>query len=92
MIRSIFRRNKGLSCDQVMEVLQSYLDGETDAETAKKVAVHLDDCADCDLESSTYRRIKVSLSSRPEAIDPEILHSLRDFAERVARGEVDDQD
>ena len=91
-MRSMFRRNKGLSCDQVMEVLQSYLDGETDAETAKKVAAHLDDCVDCDLESSTYRRIKVSLNAQPEAIEPEILQSLREFADRVARGEVEDHE
>ena len=91
-MRSMFRRNKGLSCDQVMEVLQSYLDGETDAETAKKVATHLDDCVNCDLESSTYKRIKVSLNAQPEAIEPEILHSLREFADRVARGEVEDRE
>ena len=33
-----------------MEVLQSYLDGEIDAETASKVSAHLDECVD-DLEA-----------------------------------------
>lgn len=90
MIKSLFRRDKGLSCDQVMEVLQSYLDGETDADTAKKVASHLPDCQDCDLESKVYKRIKMSLNERPDTIDPQVLSSLRSFADRVARGEIDD--
>ena len=90
MIKSLFRRRKGLSCDQVMEVLQSYLDGETDAATAQKVASHLPDCRNCDLESKVYKRIKMSLNERPETIDPEVLASLRSFANRVAQGEVED--
>ncbi|MFT7600702.1 MAG: anti-sigma factor RsiW [Acidimicrobiales bacterium] len=88
-MKSIFRRRKGLSCDQVMEALQSYLDGETDADTAKEVAAHLPDCEDCNLESSVYQRIKMSLIDRPETIDPEIITKLRDFADRVARDEID---
>ena len=89
MIGSIFRRRRRLSCEQVMEVLQSYLDGETDVETARKVLAHLDQCEGCSLESTVYSQIKVSLRSRPEMIDPEVLDSLRQFAERVSRGEIE---
>lgn len=89
MIASLFKRRRGLSCDAVMEVLQSYLDGEIDAETARRVATHLDDCSDCDLESSTYRRIKVSLGAASRPLDPAVLDSLRQFSARVANGDLD---
>ncbi len=86
----LFKKMRGeLSCDDVMEVLQSYLDGETDADTARKVASHLDDCTDCDLESSVYQNIRVSLSVNKAPIDPVVLDSLRHFGERVSRGEID---
>jgi anti-sigma factor RsiW len=72
-----------------MEVLQSYLDGEIDAATARQVAAHLADCGDCDLESTTYRKIKVSLATTSMPLDPTVLANLRAFSERVARGELD---
>jgi len=79
----------GLSCDEVMEVLQSYLDGEVDAETARMVAAHLAKCSDCDTESDVYRNIKASLASSAEPVDPEVLKSLRAFSDRLVAGEVD---
>lgn len=86
----LFKKMRGgLSCDDVMEVLQSYLDGETDTETARKVATHLEECTDCDLESSVYQNIRVSLSENKAPIDPVVLDSLRQFGERVSRGEID---
>ena len=89
MIGRWFRRRSGLSCDEVMVVLQSYIDGETDVDTARAVAAHLADCADCDLESTAYRRIKVSLASTAEPIDADVLASLRNFSDRLVRGEID---
>lgn len=88
MIRFL-RRRKGLSCQAVMEVLQSYLDGETDTETAREVASHLNECIDCDLESTVYKNIKLSLSLNKVDLDPVVLGSLQQFGEQVARGTLD---
>lgn len=79
----------GPSCDDVMEVLQSYLDGEVDAETARKIAGHLEDCTDCDTESEVYRSIKASLAQSAEPVDPEVLASLRAFSDRLVAGEIE---
>lgn len=79
----------GPSCDEVMEVLQSYLDGEIDAETARKVAGHLEGCTDCDTESNVYRNIKASLAKSAEPVDPEVLASLRAFSDRLVTGEIE---
>lgn len=83
------RRNKGLSCEEIAEVLQGYLDGVIDEETARKVASHLDDCDTCAPEAILYSRIKDSLAAKELAVDPEVLMSLQAFGERVARGEID---
>ncbi len=88
MIGRWFRR-RGLSCDEVMVVLQSYIDGETGVDTARAVAAHLADCPDCDLESTAYRKIKLSLASTAAPLDPEVMASLRNFSDRLVRGEID---
>lgn len=87
----LFRRFRAdISCDEVMAVLQSYLDGEVDATTARRVAGHLHACTDCGPESEVYRRIKTSLASAEAPVDPEVLASLRSFSERLMAGEIDE--
>jgi len=89
MIRQLFRR--GMSCSEVLEVLQSYIDGETDEETAHKVLAHLDRCHKCVNETYVYRSIKVSLTSRQLAVDPEVLAALTRFGERLAQGDIPEE-
>ncbi|MGH1505313.1 MAG: anti-sigma factor family protein [Acidimicrobiales bacterium] len=87
MIRLLRRRS--LSCDEIMEVLQGYLDGEVDAKTARRVAAHLDACDGCATETDVYRRLKDSLAHVPtETVDPEIMDRLQDFSRRVIDGEM----
>ncbi|MEM7272944.1 MAG: zf-HC2 domain-containing protein [Actinomycetota bacterium] len=80
-LRQRFR--KGMTCAEVMEVLQTYLDGETDVEVARAVAKHLEDCPACDRESEVYRGIKVSLATRQRPVDPDVMASLRRFGEQL---------
>lgn len=87
--RFLDRFRSGPSCAEVMEVLQSYLDGEVDTDTARDVAGHLETCPDCEVESETYRRIKSTLASRAEPIDPEVMASLLAFSDRLVTGELD---
>lgn len=90
VIGTILQRfRRGLSCDDVLNVLQSYLDGEVDAETARRVAGHLEDCLDCDLESDVYLRIKATLASTAEPVDPTVMANLRGFSARLVAGELD---
>lgn len=79
---------RGMSCSEALEVLQSYLDGETDADVARQVASHLEACEKCDRESDVYRRIKTSLGRRQTAVDPEVMDALSRFGERVVRGDA----
>lgn len=82
-------RRRAMSCDEVMEVLQGYLDGEVDAKTARRVAAHLDACVDCATETDVYRRLTASLVHVPtETVDPEIMERLQDFSRRVIDGEM----
>lgn len=76
-LRRLFR--KQLSCAEVMEVLQAYLDGEVDDATARMVAEHLEDCLHCTHESDVYHRIKAKLASRRREIDPQVRIALEAF-------------
>ncbi len=89
-MKKLFGRKKGgLSCEEVMEVLQSYLDGETDAETTRKVIEHNADCANCELESKVYQDIKSSLARRTEPVDPTVMATLQNFSDRLVSGEIE---
>ena len=59
---------KQMSCHQVGQVLQSYLDNELDDDAARKVAAHLEDCRRCGLEAETYEALKASLQRVPAGL------------------------
>lgn len=76
-----------LDCHQVGEMLQYYLDGEIDAVRDDKIAAHLDACRQCGLEAETYERIRTALAGRRPDVSAESIARLREFGERLARGE-----
>jgi len=86
--RLIGTREK-LSCREVGRVLQTYLDDELDDDAARKVAAHLEDCRRCGLESETYEALKASLQRGPAGLADDPVTRLREFGERLARGELD---
>lgn len=55
-------RPGGLSCAQVADLVQSFLDDELTETTGAKLAEHLDQCERCGIEADVYRRIKAALS------------------------------
>lgn len=83
------RRNRDLSCEQIMEVLQGYLDGQVDENTARRVAAHLDKCELCGPEADLFVRIKDRLAHSQQAVDPEVLASLHSYGQRVAQGDIE---
>jgi anti-sigma factor RsiW len=80
-------RKDELECHQVGELLQRYLDGYIDAERARLIEDHLEVCRKCGLEAETYERIKASLAEHRPEVPQDTLERLRDFGERLARGE-----
>jgi anti-sigma factor RsiW len=70
---------------EVMRVLQSYLDGQTDELTARRVVRHLDGCRRCGLEASTYLEIKAAVARQAAPLDEAPLQRLRDFASSLAQ-------
>lgn len=71
---------KGMNCDEVMELLQAYLDNESSTpEEAADVAKHLSECTACDRESQVYKDIKASLATRQRPVDPKIMSALQKF-------------
>lgn len=86
-MRSWMHRRSGgpeATCAEVARVLQSYLDGQVDEMTARRVARHLEACRRCGLEAHTYEAIKQALARRRTDVDADALERLRSFAERLA--------
>ena len=75
-----------LDCHAVGELLQQYLDGHVDAERARRISEHLEDCRRCGLEAETYQRIKAALAARRPTVPAESLARLRQFGARLAGG------
>lgn len=77
------------SCHEVARVLQSFLDGQVDDLTARRVARHLESCRRCGLEAETYTRIKNTLARRG-GVDPEAVERLRAFGAQLVESGPDD--
>lgn len=91
LLRTLIRRipfGRGPSCDEIMEVLQAYLDGEVDAATARAVAKHLGRCGGCNAESGVYDDIRRRLAAQPFDIDPEVHERLLAFGRRLAHDDA----
>ena len=89
--RRVLPNKEMASCMQVMRVLQSYLDGQADEVTARRVSKHLEACRRCGLEAATYREIKAALARRAAPLDGASLERLRTFGSSLARtGPEDD--
>jgi anti-sigma factor (TIGR02949 family) len=86
-LRRILSRQT-VTCTEVLEALQSYLDGETDPGSARQLVGHLDHCSHCERERQLYTGIKRALSARRGAVDPQIMAALSTYGERLARGEL----
>ncbi len=83
----LFRRSPApLSCEEVAEVLQQYLDDYAEEHLARRISAHLDDCLRCGLEADTYRRIKRLLASHRGPVPDDTLERLREFGARLSRG------
>lgn len=85
---SIFKRMFGpsqhLSCDEVAELLQQYLDNELDATEVPKVLAHLEMCRDCGLEADLYESIKGSLRQHQHSPNQASLDRMRSLAAELA--------
>jgi len=75
-----------MGCMRTMPNLQSYLDGNLDEVTARRVATHLEDCRRCGLEVTVYTEIKTALAEKRDSIDPDVLDRLQHFASQLASG------
>jgi len=77
-----------MTCHEVGELLQHFLDDELDAGRGQRIAEHLEDCRRCGLEAETYTRIKRTIAERHhDDLPAESIRRLREFGEHLARGE-----
>ena len=79
------RRSRGshaeamATCREVGRVLQSYLDGQVDELTARRVSAHLDACRRCGMEAYVYEELKQALARHAPRIDAAIVERVQAF-------------
>jgi anti-sigma factor RsiW len=78
-----------MTCDEVGEWLQHFLDDELDDRRSARLAAHLDACRRCGLEVDVYRQIKHTLADSAAPLSAESVARLREFGERLGRGEIE---
>ncbi len=83
----MFRRKGGSRCIEIGRLIQTYLDDRLDADTSRKVALHLDACRRCGLTADDYRHLKTALAQTTFAIPAEPLERLKAFAADLAHGD-----
>jgi anti-sigma factor RsiW len=76
-----------MTCTEVGKLLQRYLDGHLDPPRGERLSAHLEDCRRCGLEADTYERIKLSLGGDAFPVPADSLARLREFGDRLARGD-----
>lgn len=74
-----------VSCAEVAEVLQQFLDGELDDAHTPLVEAHLDHCRRCGIEASVYRDVIEALAHRSDP-PAATVQRLRAFGQQVAHG------
>jgi anti-sigma factor RsiW len=67
-------------CDECVELLVDYLEGELPPERARALEIHLDLCPSCVSFVNTYRgTVNIARSLHAEDIPPELTQRLIDF-------------
>lgn len=74
-----------LSCRQVEQIVQAFLDGELPPHQAANVEVHLDRCRDCGIEADRIDRVRSALARLRAPLDPASLARVRRGAEEITR-------
>lgn len=74
------------SCRSIEQMVDAYLDGECDSETAARVAAHLEVCPSCAGETRVFDAIKQTLATgRCCGSDPEAVAKLSAYAKRLSQ-------
>lgn len=67
-----------LPCDEALDLLEPYVDGDLPPETADQLRVHLETCRSCAAELALAERIRSELRALPQLdCPPEILERVR---------------
>lgn len=75
--------NRPARCMQAARRIQSYLDGELDDLSARRIAAHLRTCRRCGLNAATYTRIKHALARSGTRPPPDAVDRLRAFTHHL---------
>ena len=74
-------------CEECVELLVDYLEGELPPSRARALEIHLDLCPPCVSFVNTYRgTVNIARSLRADEIPPEVTQRLIEFLQKEAQG------
>ncbi len=85
------RKLPSSDCARIAEIIQQYLDSEGTPELAARVERHLQDCEMCRIEAAALVDLKDAIRRHGER-DLDARSRLEEYAERLARGEINTAD
>lgn len=74
-----------MNCREVGLRIQSYLDGELDADKMDGIRDHLEACIECGMEADVFRQIKTDLAEHAPTANASALDRLRAFIRQISR-------
>ncbi len=79
-------KSEGTNCEEVLDELYTFLDGELTDDKRATIGRHLDDCSPCLETVDFYAELRIVVSQRcrdqvPEALRQRVLDALRQAGE-----------
>lgn len=65
---------RDITCDEVLEQLFAYLDGELSADQLATIEHHLEHCRDCFSRAEFERKLRAKVAEAAQAAAPDRLH------------------
>jgi anti-sigma factor RsiW len=82
------KRSQPLTCAEVHALLEPWMDGELEAQAARRVHLHVESCPGCADEADAARRVREGLGALPLLACPDsvVQPVLRQARRRLLRG------
>ena len=78
-----------MSCSEANDLIQTYLDKNTDPDTGALLTEHLGDCPPCESEFAVYERIMGALERCRPDLPPDTEQRLKQFCSELCDGTGD---
>ncbi|MCC7075709.1 MAG: hypothetical protein IT198_01155 [Acidimicrobiia bacterium] len=80
-----------MHCEEVLIVLQTWIDEQLEEAVSGQVTSHIERCTHCDSEAKSYIRLKAALRRQRSVCDEVVVERLQIFGRRLCDGSLPDR-